>query len=79
MVKPEGSSTLYQYYQDKDGRIIENQRTSGKWLIEGDDVPKSAIIATNAQSGSPIAATSWSSNGVLFVRIFTTSFEKKLN
>lgn len=60
----------YQYYQDPQGRIIENSNTNGEWLIHGDDIPESAIVAKDAQDGTPLAATSWSSSatGGIYVR-----------
>ena len=67
VTKPDGKSTTYQYYQDAQGRIIENQYTNDKWLINGNSVPSQAIITTDAQDGTPLAATSWSNNGRLYV------------
>ena len=66
-IRPNGTSTLFQYYQDKQGRIIENQYNNGKWLIQGDSVPKSSIVGSDASGGSPIAATSYLLSGTLFV------------
>ena len=65
---PSGSSALYVYYQDDQGRIIENQLADGKWAIEGSNIPQHAIVATDAQSGSPLAAISWDFSGGQQVR-----------
>lgn len=59
---------LYQYYQDEQGRIVENEYSNGKWSVQGKDIPSNSIIGNDAQSGSPIAATSWLASGILFVR-----------
>lgn len=73
VLKPQGSTTLYQYFQDSQGRIVENQYSNGQWSIQGDSVPSNAVIGTDAQSASPIAATSWTSNGFLFVGFLRVS------
>ena len=67
--QPDGSSTLYSYYQDPEGRIIENQLENGKWSIQGtQDPPDYAIVSTGAQLGSPISAISWNTGDDLYVR-----------
>lgn len=60
---PVGSSNLYIYYQDEQGRIIENQLIDGAWSVQNDDVPDNAIVAEGVRSGSPLATISWTSNG----------------
>lgn len=73
-IRPEGTGTLFQYYQDEQGRIIENRYDeNGKWLIQGGNVPSYSIIGSDAQDGSPIAATSWLSSGTLFVCMMLTT------
>ena len=58
------SSIFYSYYQEPQGRIVENLYQDGQWNVQGDNIPNNAVIATDAATGTPIAATSWSMNGV---------------
>ena len=69
VTNPDGTSTLYSYYQDTQGRVVENQYVGGAWTIKGSSVLSNAVVATDANPGSPIAATSWTSNGALFVSL----------
>ncbi|KAK3691610.1 hypothetical protein LTR37_018565 [Vermiconidia calcicola] len=72
VTQPDGSATLYQYYQDTQGRIIENQYSNGEWLLYGSDVPAYAIVATDVLGRSPLAATSWPSaqSGNVYRQLF---------
>ena len=66
---PDGSSTLYSYYQDPDGSIIENRLEGRAWSIQGSDYFDGAVVAHDAQQGSPLAAISWNLGNNLYVRV----------
>lgn len=63
------NGTYYSYYQDPSGRIIENQYTNGSWLVTNNQTAGNFVVATDAIQGSPLAATSYTNNGVTFVRV----------
>lgn len=57
-VSGDGSGRLYTYYQDPDGRIIEDSYANGSWTLEDRSKINDSVVTTEATVGSALAAIS---------------------
>lgn len=65
------SRRLLTYYMDTENRIIENNYLTGSgWSLENHDDINASVVTTLATPGSPIAATSYTIQGVTWRQVF---------
>ncbi|KAK5697193.1 hypothetical protein LTR97_007328 [Elasticomyces elasticus] len=69
-VSADGSGRLYMYYQDQDGRIIENTYYNDSWTLEDSSLLDKSVVTTDATARSPLAAVSYALNDVQYRQIF---------
>ncbi|KAK6396799.1 hypothetical protein LTR65_008697 [Meristemomyces frigidus] len=69
-VSADGSGRLFAYYQDLDGRIIENSYFGGSWTLEDRSKVNESVVTTNATAGSALAAVSYTLNSSIVRQLF---------
>ena len=68
LTSPDGGLTLYSYYVDIDGSILENKWENGLWLTSGHNVSNTYVVTSDAVENSPLAAISYTLNSTTYVR-----------
>ena len=63
-------NTLYQYFQNPNGDILENSYVHGAWTLDDNSDNSDALVTRGAGAGSPIAATSYSFQGENYRQVF---------
>ena len=58
------------YYQDPDGRVIENAYLDNKWTLEDSSLIDKSVVTEDATQGSPLAAISYSVGGQQYRQLF---------
>ena len=66
----DGSGRLLTYYQDPDGRIIENSYMDGTWTLETPANANLSVVTTQAALGSQLAAISYPYGGKTYRQVF---------
>jgi len=67
LLSPAGGSTLYSYYVDIDGAVLENQWENGLWLTSGHNISNTYLVTSDVATNSPLAAISYTMNSTTFV------------
>lgn len=62
--------TVYQYFQNPEGNILENSYAHGAWTLDDNSDNSDALVSRAAAAGSPLAATSYSFNGENYRQVF---------
>ncbi|KAK1044233.1 hypothetical protein LTR74_018322 [Friedmanniomyces endolithicus] len=70
LLSPAGGSTLYSYYVDIDGAVLENQWENGLWLTSGHNISKTSVVTSDVAHNSPLAAISYTMNSTTFRQLF---------
>ena len=68
-ISADDGKTLLTYFQDPDGRIIENSYLDGAWKVNAANVNNS-VVTDQATPGSPLAAVSYPLNGQNYRQLF---------
>lgn len=66
----DGSGRLLTYFQDPQGRIIENSYLDGKWSLEDRANIDHSVVTTQAAYGSQLAAISYPLDGKMYRQVF---------
>ncbi|TKA75692.1 hypothetical protein B0A55_03181 [Friedmanniomyces simplex] len=69
-VSADGSGRLLMYYQDANGRIIENSYLNESWTLEDSSLIDQSMVTNDATRGSPLAAVSYTLNGLQYRQVF---------
>jgi hypothetical protein len=69
-VANDSSGRILMYYQDPDGRIIENSFLNSSWTLEDSSKINRSVVTTDATPGSPLAAISYTLNGQQIRQLF---------
>ncbi|KAK0773313.1 hypothetical protein LTR91_022554 [Friedmanniomyces endolithicus] len=70
LLSPAGGSTLYSYYLDIDGAVLENQWENGLWLTSGHNISNTYVVTSDVAANSPLAAISYTMNSTTFRQLF---------
>lgn len=64
-------NTVYQYFQNADGSIVENSYKGGGWSLSAGDENSDDVLVTNgAGSSSPFAAVAYTYKGDQYRQVF---------
>ena len=69
----DGSGRLLTYFQDPDGRILENSYMDGTWTLEDRANEDLSVVTTQAAYGSQLAAISYRYDGKTYRQVFFTT------
>ena len=69
-IAADGSGRLLMYFQDPDGRIIENSYLNDTWTLSDSSKINQSVVATGATPRSPLAAISYSWNSQTYRQVF---------
>lgn len=70
MLSADKSGRLLTYYQDPDGRVIENSYLNGSWTLDNSTNINNSVVTTQTAAGSPLAAISYVNNGLTYRQVF---------
>lgn len=66
----DGSGRLLTYFQDPNGRILENSYIDGTWTLENEANIDLSVVTTQAAYGSQLAAISYQYDSKIYRQIF---------
>lgn len=69
-IAADDTSRMLAYYQDSEGRIIENSYINRKWTLQDQKTIDEAVVTKEATLGSPLAAISYMNNGKAWRQVF---------
>jgi len=58
------------YFQDPDGRILENAYFNDSWTLEDTTLLDASVVTDDATLGSPLAAIAYALNGLQYRQLF---------
>lgn len=67
-MSPDQGVTLYSYYMDIDGDVLEVQWEDGLWLTSGYNVSQAYVVTGDVAANSPLAAVAYTLNFTTYVR-----------
>ncbi|KAK3669747.1 hypothetical protein LTR78_010375 [Recurvomyces mirabilis] len=70
LLSPAGGSTLYSYYVDIDGAVLENQWENELWLTSGHNISNTHVVTNDVASNSPLTAISYTMNSTTVRQLF---------
>ncbi|KAK3113558.1 hypothetical protein LTR53_009043 [Teratosphaeriaceae sp. CCFEE 6253] len=69
-IASDGSGRLLMYYQDPEGRVIENAYLGGSWTLQDESLVNQSVVTMDATPGSPLAALSYTQGSLQYRQVF---------
>ncbi|KAK5107338.1 hypothetical protein LTR62_001354 [Meristemomyces frigidus] len=70
LMSPDGGLTLYSYFMDINGDVLENKWENGLWLTSGRNISETYVVTSDAAEDSPLSAISYTMNSTTYRQLF---------